>query len=58
MSDIIMSTQVTYEIDHISLLWDSAISSPLSFCFYVFYRNLKEKDYIKINTNSKKEMLL
>ena len=29
----IMSTQVTYEIDHVSLLKDSTISSALNFCF-------------------------
>ena len=29
----IMSTQVTYEIDHVSLLKDSKISSALNFCF-------------------------
>ena len=40
----IMSTQVTYEIDQISLL----------FCFYVFNRYLKEKDHVKRNINSKK----
>ena len=33
----IMSTQVTYEIDQISLL----------FCFYVFNRYLKEKIMLK-----------
>ena len=50
----IISTQVTYEIDHISLLQNSTISSALNFCFYVFYRNLKENNHIKRNTNSKK----
>ena len=29
----IMSTKVTYEINLISLLWDSTISSALNFCF-------------------------
>ena len=29
----IMSTQVTYEIDHISLLQGSTISNALHFCF-------------------------
>ena len=29
----IMSTQVTYEINHIPLLSDSIISSALNFCF-------------------------
>ena len=37
-----------------ALLQDSTISSALNFCFFVFYRNLKEKDHIKININSKK----
>ena len=46
-----MSTQVTCEIDHISLLLDLAISSALIFCFYVFYRYLK--DHVKRNVNSK-----
>ena len=49
-----MTAQVTHEIDHISLLWDSAMSSTLNFCCNVFYCNLKEKDHIKININSKK----
>ena len=49
-----MSTQVTYEIDHISLLRDSTTSSvPIFFFFFVFYCNLKEK-YIKRNVDSKK----
>ena len=47
-------TQVAYEIDHIPLLQDSTISSALNFCFYVFYRTLKEKDHIKGSINSKK----
>ena len=52
----IMSAKVTYEIDHISLLRDSIISSVLIFCFfYVFYRNLKGKDNIQRNINSKKK---
>ena len=50
----IMSAQVTYEVDYISLLWDSAISSALNFCFYVLYRDLKENDHIKRNENSEK----
>ena len=37
-----------------ALLQDSTISSALNFCFCVFCRNLKEKDHIKININSKK----
>ena len=32
----IMSTQVTYENDHISLLQDSTISSALNFSFMYF----------------------
>ena len=32
----IRSTQVTYEIDHISLLQGSTISSGLIFCFMYF----------------------
>ena len=38
----VMSTQITYETDHISLLCDSTISSALIF-FHVFYCTLKEK---------------
>ena len=50
-----MSTQVIYEIDHISLLRDSTMSSAPNFCFfYVFYCNLKEKYHIKRNVDSKK----
>ena len=41
-----MSTQVTYEINHISLPRDSTISSALNFFLCVLYYNLKEK-YIK-----------
>ena len=32
----IMSTQVTYEIDHVVLLRDSTISSALNFCFFMY----------------------
>ena len=39
----IISTQVTYELNHISVLGHSTISSALNFCFYVFYCDLKEK---------------
>ena len=53
----IMSTQVTYEIDHVSLLHDSTISSALNFCFYVFCCNPKEKGDITRNINSKKRNL-
>ena len=37
----IMSTQVTYKSDHISLLCDSTMSSTLNFCFLsiVTYKN-------------------
>ena len=41
-----MLTQVTYEIDHVSLLQDSTIPSALNFFFYVFYFILKEKGQI------------
>ena len=54
----IISTKVAYEIDHISLIQDSTISSALIFCFYAFYGNLKEKDHIKRNKNSKKELFI
>ena len=40
----IMPTQVTYEIDLISLLSDLTISNALNVCFCdVFHSNLKEK---------------
>ena len=48
-----MSAQVTYEIDHISLLQQYQVHKI--FVFYIFYRNLKEKDHIKRNINSKKK---
>ena len=35
-----------YEIDHISLLCDSTLSSVLNFCIYLFYCNPKE-DHIR-----------
>ena len=53
-----MSTHVTDKADHISLLCDSTMSSALNFCFYVFFCNLKEKDDIRRNINSKKEMFI
>ena len=53
-----MSTHVTGEADHISLLCDSTMSGALNFCFYVFFCNLKEKDHIRRNINSKKEMFI
>ena len=48
-----MSPQVTYEIDHIPVLRDSTTSSALCF-LCILYGNLKEKDHIKRNINSKK----
>ena len=54
-----MSTQVTYEIDHISLLRDSKISSALNFCFwYVLLLSKRKKSHVKRNTNSKKIMFM
>ena len=54
-TSVIMSTQVTYEIDHISLLQDSKISSVLNFCFwYVLLLSKRKKSHVKGNTNSKK----
>ena len=51
----IMSTQVTYKIDHVSLLQDSTISSALNFkFFYAFCCNLEEKGQITRNINSKR----
>ena len=49
----IRSIKATYEIDHISLLRDSTMSSALNFC-YVFYCNIKEKYHIRKIINSKK----
>ena len=53
-----MSTPITYETDHISLLHDLKMSTALNFLllffFYVFHRNLK-KDRIRRNINSKKK---
>ena len=48
----IMSTQVTYETNHISLLCDSTTLSAPTFCFY--YCNPKEKDHTRRNINGKK----
>ena len=45
-----MSTQVTYEIDHIPVLRDSIIRKYV----FTYFVNLKEKDQIKRNINSKK----
>ena len=51
----IISTQVTYKIDHVSLLQDSTISRALNFkFFYAFCCNLEEKGQITRNINSKK----
>ena len=49
-----MSTQVTYETNHIFLLCDSTISSVLNFVFNVLYCNVKDKNHIRRNINSKK----
>ena len=52
----IMSTQVTYETDHNSLLRDPTMSNALSFCFFVcVYCNLKEKNNIRRKINSKRK---
>ena len=53
----IMSTQVTYETDHIYILCHSTMSSALLF-FYVFYCDLKEKYNIRRNINCKKKKTL
>ena len=51
----IMLAQVTYKIDHVSLLQDSTISSALNFkFFYAFCCNLEEKGQITRNINSKR----
>ena len=50
-----MSTQVTYEIDHVSLLKYSTISSALNFCFYVFCCDLKEKYLLEERKTVKKK---
>ena len=50
-----MSTQVTYEINHISLIQDSTIQVHI---FNVFYHNPKEKGNIKRNINSIKNKRL
>ena len=41
-----------YESIYISLLCDSAMSSALNFCFYLFYCNPKEKDHIRRKIDS------
>ena len=48
----IMSTQVTYETDHIT--YSNIIKCTKFLFFYIFHCNLKEKDHIKRNINSKK----
>ena len=50
----IMSIQVTYETNHMSLVVIQQYQMHKSFLFYVFYCNLKEKDHIKEIINSKK----
>ena len=50
-----MSTQVTYETNHISSLCDSTKSSATNFRFHVFYCSRKEKDHIRRNINSEKK---
>ena len=56
----IMSTQIAYEIHHISVLCHSTMSGELNFLFfYVFYCDLKEKYHIRKDVNcEKKEKLL
>ena len=53
-----MSTQVTYETYHISVLYHlrtlSTMSSALIFVYYEFYRDLKEKYDIRRNISCKK----
>ena len=39
----IMSTQVTYEVDHLPLLCDSTISSALKLCFLCILLQPKRK---------------
>ena len=53
-----MSTQVTYETDHVSLLCDSSISSALNFCFLCVYCNQEQKDVIRRSVDSKKQKCL
>ena len=55
-----MSTQVTFETHHISVLCHSTMSSALIFfiylfIFYLFYCDLKEKYHIRRNINLKKK---
>ena len=52
----IMSIQVTYETDHIcSLIQQCQVQQIF---VYVFYDNIKEKDRIRRNINSKKELFI
>ena len=53
-----MSTQVTYETDHVSLLCDSPISSALNFYFLCVYCSQKQKDLIRRSIGSKKQMFI
>ena len=53
-----MSTQVTYETDHVSLLCDSPISSALNFYFLCVYCSQKQKDLIRRSIGSKKQKCL
>ena len=54
----IMSTEVTYETDHISVLCHSTMSSVLNFCFLLFYCDLKEKYHVRRNINFKQNKSL
>ena len=54
----IMSTQVTCETDHISLLCELRMSSALIFFFLCIFCNLKEKDHIGRSINIKKDMFI
>ena len=38
-----MSSEVTYETNHISVLHDTTMTSALKFCFVIFWCYLKEK---------------
>ena len=50
---VIMSIQVTYETDHISLL----CHSTMSIVFYEFYCGVKEKERRRIINSKKKKYL-
>ena len=49
------SAQVTCEDNQMSYSEIQQISKALNFCFYISYCNLKEKERIKRNINSKKK---